>query len=139
MVVLSVEQRREVGPHAVAAGPTLPRAPATSRPGCHRPSPVCSHHAANCASLHYGSIANNIQKTLCTAMTDDSVSLSSLFSGAETKRRKLDQLPSANAPEYQDLLGAAIADYTHCLRVADGVSLFSSNESLDDVSTSDIR
>ncbi|KAF2152571.1 type 2A phosphatase-associated protein 42 [Myriangium duriaei CBS 260.36] len=72
-------------------------------------------------------------------MTDQSTSLGSLFVSSENKRRKLDQLPSANTPEYQDLLEAAISEYTECLKVADRVSLFSPNETLDDVSTNDIQ
>lgn len=66
-------------------------------------------------------------------------SISALFVASENKRRKLDQYPSATSPEYQELLEATINDYAQCLDTADRVSLFSPNETLDDVSTNDIQ
>ncbi|TKX27680.1 hypothetical protein C1H76_0106 [Elsinoe australis] len=72
-------------------------------------------------------------------MSSESSSLRSIFHSAENKRRKLDQLPSSNSEEYQDILNSAIAEYQRCLDTADQVSLFSSNETLDDVSSNDIQ
>ncbi|GAM85066.1 hypothetical protein ANO11243_030690 [Dothideomycetidae sp. 11243] len=72
-------------------------------------------------------------------MDDEDVSLSSLFASAEINRQKLERLSNANVPAYQDLLQSTISSYLQCSNIADRVSLFSSNETLDDVSTSDIQ
>ncbi|KAF4555625.1 TAP42-like protein [Elsinoe fawcettii] len=72
-------------------------------------------------------------------MTGENASLGSLFQSAEGKRHKLSQLPSSNAEGYQDVLNAALSEYQNALQTADKVSIFSPNETLDDVSTNDIR
>ncbi|KAL0262669.1 Type 2A phosphatase-associated protein 42 [Diplodia seriata] len=66
-------------------------------------------------------------------------SLRALFYGAEAKRKELESTYDSNSDAYQQKLSSAIATYEECLRVADRVSLFSPNETLEDVSSGDIQ
>ncbi|KAF1982201.1 type 2A phosphatase-associated protein 42 [Aulographum hederae CBS 113979] len=66
-------------------------------------------------------------------------SLRGLFSQAEEKRAQLDAYPSSNSPSYQESLRSTISDYEECLRVSDQVTLFSPNETLEDVSSGDLQ
>jgi immunoglobulin-binding protein 1 len=65
--------------------------------------------------------------------------LRELFSQAEARRAALDEAPSSNTSAYQDQLAAAITLYEECLKAADRVSLFSPNETLEDVSSSNLK
>ncbi|KAF4541667.1 TAP42-like protein [Lasiodiplodia theobromae] len=66
-------------------------------------------------------------------------SLRALFSSAEAKRKDLEATYDSNSDAYQQKLSSAIATYEECLKVADRVSLFSPNETLEDVSSGDIQ
>ncbi|GME62055.1 TAP42-like protein [Neofusicoccum parvum] len=66
-------------------------------------------------------------------------SLRGLFASAEVKRKELEASYDSNSDAYQQKLNSAIATYEECLRVADRVSLFSPNETLEDVSSGDIQ
>ena len=66
-------------------------------------------------------------------------SLRALFSSAEAKRKDLEATYDSNSDAYQQKLSSAIATYEECLKVADRVSLFSPNETLEDVSSGDIH
>lgn len=66
-------------------------------------------------------------------------SIRALFSTAERLRNDLNNFPDSNSPTYQENLTNAIATYESCLKLSEQVSLFSPNESLDDVSSSDIQ
>ncbi|KAI9713596.1 MAG: hypothetical protein M1820_000978 [Bogoriella megaspora] len=72
-------------------------------------------------------------------MAEEPASLRSLFQSAETKRKEVDSLVNPNDAIFQDNLAAAITAYHQCLELAGRVSLWSSNESLDDVSSTDLR
>ena len=66
-------------------------------------------------------------------------SIKYLFHTAERARQDLSTYPSTNSSDYQDALRKAIATYENCLKVAEQASLFSPNETLDDVSSSDLQ
>jgi len=72
-------------------------------------------------------------------MDEQPLSLRAIFVSAESKRKELDASWDTNAASYQDKLQAAIAQYQQCLQLTDRVAMFSSNESLEDVSTGDIQ
>ena len=72
-------------------------------------------------------------------MTEESQSLGTALESADSQRNAIEALRDTNEPNYQDRLRATIAQYQQCLQVADSVALFSPNESLDDISTSDLR
>ncbi|KAJ9644700.1 Type 2A phosphatase-associated protein 42 [Coniosporium tulheliwenetii] len=63
----------------------------------------------------------------------------SLFAEAETNRKALESSWDTNSAEYQEKLSATISKYEDCLRIADQVSLFSPNETADDIASGDIQ
>ncbi|KAK4112316.1 TAP42-like protein [Canariomyces notabilis] len=70
---------------------------------------------------------------------DEPRSLKTVFADAESKRLALENSQFApNSAEYSDVVSSAIKLYEECLRLIDAVSLFSPNESLEDLSTSDL-
>lgn len=70
---------------------------------------------------------------------DEPQSIRALFVTAERLRNDLNNFPDSNSPTFQENLINAIATYESCLKLSEQVSLFSPNESLDDVSSSDIQ
>ncbi|KAF2451429.1 type 2A phosphatase-associated protein 42 [Karstenula rhodostoma CBS 690.94] len=70
---------------------------------------------------------------------DEPKSIRSLFLTAERLRNTLNSFPDSNSPTYQENLTKAIVSYESCLELSEQVSLFSPNESLDDISSSDIQ
>ncbi|PSN62209.1 hypothetical protein BS50DRAFT_578056 [Corynespora cassiicola Philippines] len=71
--------------------------------------------------------------------SEEPQSIRALFLRAERARQSLAATPDSNSPSYQENLLAAIATYEACLRAADQVSLFSPNETLDDISSGDLQ
>lgn len=65
--------------------------------------------------------------------------LKTAFAEAESKRRELDEFPDSNTESFQDNLSAAIALYEECVKAVDRISLFSPNETLEDVSSNDLQ
>jgi immunoglobulin-binding protein 1 len=72
-------------------------------------------------------------------MTDEPQSLRGLFLRAEHARKELAYSYEPNSPTFQENLSAAIATYEQCKKVAQEVSLFSPNETLEDISSSDLQ
>ncbi|KAF1817048.1 TAP42-like protein [Eremomyces bilateralis CBS 781.70] len=72
-------------------------------------------------------------------MAEEQRSLRSVYLSAEAKRQELEGLGNSNTEDYQDTLSSAIKLYEDCLRIADEVSLFSPNETLEDVSSGDLQ
>ncbi|KAF2143651.1 uncharacterized protein K452DRAFT_267914 [Aplosporella prunicola CBS 121167] len=72
-------------------------------------------------------------------MEEQPQSLRALFGDAESKRKELENSYDSNSATFQRNLMSAIATYEECLKVADRVSLFSPNETLEDVSSGDIQ
>ncbi|KAJ8118734.1 hypothetical protein OPT61_g348 [Boeremia exigua] len=79
----------------------------------------------------------DIQTTL--NMPNEDQSIRGLFSKAERIREDLSASYEPNSPTYQENLSNAIATYVQCLKKAEDYSLFSPNETLEDVSSSDIQ
>ncbi|EON96542.1 putative type 2a phosphatase-associated protein 42 protein [Phaeoacremonium minimum UCRPA7] len=69
---------------------------------------------------------------------DEPRTLKSVFAEAEEKRHALDNTYEAASPQYREDLSAAIDDYLECLQLIGSLSIFSPNESLEDISTSDL-
>jgi immunoglobulin-binding protein 1 len=65
--------------------------------------------------------------------------LKSLFSSAERQRKDIEVSWDSNTTTYQENLAAAIATYENCLQLADRLSLFSPNESLEDITSGDLQ
>ena len=70
---------------------------------------------------------------------EEGQSLKSIFQDAEQKRRSLDDIPNRNSPEYQNTLRTAIRLYRDASKLADSLSIFSPNETIDDISTNDLQ
>lgn len=72
-------------------------------------------------------------------MEEQPQSLRALFSRAEQERSQLEASPNSISATFQENLSSAILTYEECIRVADRVSLFSPNETLDDISSGDLQ
>lgn len=71
--------------------------------------------------------------------TDQQKSISSLFSEADALKDDLANFPDSNGNEYQTRLLLAIHKYEQIKDVVSRASLFSLNESLEDLATADMR
>ncbi|KAH6631769.1 TAP42-like protein [Chaetomium tenue] len=72
-------------------------------------------------------------------MDDDPRSLKVLFADAESKRLALSNSPfPPNSTQYADTISSAVKLYRDCLTLIGALSIFSPNESLEDLSTSDL-
>ena len=71
-------------------------------------------------------------------MTEPETNIRSLFSRAKALRVQLDSLES-NSEDYQDSLRSAISALKQCRMLAEKLSLFSSNETEDDIPSSDLQ
>jgi hypothetical protein len=87
---------------------------------------------------HFLNIVTILSQNLCT-MSNEPQSLRGLFLKAERAREELSSSYEANSPTYQENLGATIATYEECLKISEQVSLFSPNETLEDISSSDLQ
>jgi immunoglobulin-binding protein 1 len=62
-----------------------------------------------------------------------------LFKSAESKRDALETSQDSISSTYRDNLAAAIATFEDCRQLADRLSLFSPNETLEDIATGDLQ
>ncbi|KAH8602111.1 TAP42-like protein [Bisporella sp. PMI_857] len=72
-----------------------------------------------------------------TNMADQSIK--SLYNTAESRRKNIDSSWETNTATYQQNLASAIATYEDCLQLADRLSLFSPNETLEDLTSGDLQ
>lgn len=70
---------------------------------------------------------------------EETQNLRSVFSSAKEDKASLDSRGDTTTETYRDLVNATIAKFQECQRQVSIVSLFSSNESIDDLSTEDIQ
>ncbi|KAJ9158117.1 TAP42-like protein [Coniochaeta hoffmannii] len=71
-------------------------------------------------------------------MDDEPKSLKALFAEAEAKRLAIEGTYATNTPSYLDDVSSTVQLYNDCLKHISHLSLFSPNESLEDISTSDL-
>lgn len=76
---------------------------------------------------------------LIEAMSEQPRSIRALFLDAERTRQNLANSYDTNSASYQERLQSAIATYEECLQLSEQVSLFSPNETLEDVSSTDLQ
>lgn len=69
---------------------------------------------------------------------EEPTSLKGLFAQAEERRLALEGAFEVTDPSYREVLTNAIEDYTKCLELISQLRIFSPNESLEDLSTSDL-
>lgn len=80
-----------------------------------------------------------LQPTFKNMDDEEPKSIRELYRTAERLRNDLSNSPDSNNPAFQETLSTAIATYESCLNLSEQVSLFSPNETLDDVSSSDLQ
>ncbi|KAI9675973.1 MAG: hypothetical protein M1822_008359 [Bathelium mastoideum] len=71
-------------------------------------------------------------------MDEEPQTLSSCFGDAEDKRGKVDSALDFGTATFQENVTAAITAYDQCLKIADQISLFSPNETLEDASSKNL-
>lgn len=72
-------------------------------------------------------------------MTDSPRNVRTLFDSGNRQREHLESSYDSNSSTYQGNLRAAISTFEECRRLADELSLFSQNESLEDISSGDLQ
>lgn len=72
-------------------------------------------------------------------MADEDRSLRSVYEDAERKRGTVENSFDSNSSAFQEALQSAIQLYEQSLKIADHISLFSPNESLEDIGTVDLQ
>jgi thiamine monophosphate kinase len=72
-------------------------------------------------------------------MTTTDQNIRTLFTTAEAARETIEASRQPNTPEHQDSIRRAIALYEECRTLADQLGMFSRNESLDDISSTDLQ
>jgi immunoglobulin-binding protein 1 len=70
-------------------------------------------------------------------MTEQSIK--SLFSLAESKRNAAEAARDTSSSAYRENIAVAIATYEECRQLADRLSLFSPNETLEDIASGDLQ
>ncbi|KAK3678101.1 Type 2A phosphatase-associated protein 42 [Recurvomyces mirabilis] len=71
-------------------------------------------------------------------MAEEQRSLRSVYEDAEQKRSSLDGYSSSNSSAFQENLIVALQLFEECVSIADRISLFSPNETLEDIATADL-
>lgn len=66
-------------------------------------------------------------------------SIKSLFISAERQRHVIEASWDTNTASYQENLASCVATYQECLQLADRLSLFSPNETLEDITSGDLQ
>lgn len=72
-------------------------------------------------------------------MANEDRSLRSVYEEAEQKRSSVENSFDSNSSTFQENLLLAIKLYEQCLNIADHLSLFSPNETLEDIGTADLQ
>ncbi len=62
-----------------------------------------------------------------------------LFTTAKTQRQELDSSPDPTSALYQENLQSAITALETCRKIADRISLFSPNETQEDIASGDLQ
>ncbi|KAI1825944.1 TAP42-like family protein [Xylaria intraflava] len=71
-------------------------------------------------------------------MAEEPRTLKSVFQTAERKRLVIEGSYETTSPSYQADITAALQSYEECVQIIDKISLLSTNESLEDIATSDL-
>ncbi|KAI1956643.1 Type 2A phosphatase-associated protein 42 [Ophidiomyces ophidiicola] len=72
-------------------------------------------------------------------MDEEPRSLQILFSSAKAQKKSLESAPSANDEAYKDQLDSTLELFETCHKLIAKLSLFSPNESLEDITTADLQ
>ena len=72
-------------------------------------------------------------------MEGKTTNVRTLFANSKAQRKELDTIPDLGSDLYHENLQAAIATLEECRKIADRISLFSDNETEDDIPTGDVQ
>lgn len=97
--------------------------------------PLTVHHTGSLLTTEV-SVASGCQSE---RMAHEQRSLKEVHNEAEQGRYDLDSRADSNGTAFQDKLASTIRLYGECIVIADRIALFSPNESLDDISSSDLQ
>jgi len=100
---------------------------------------VASSHAFLLPHHHNFNTPPTTTKSLYLSPKMAEQSIKSLFSSAERQRKDIEASWDSNTATYQQNLAAAISTYEDCLKLADRLSLFSPNETLEDLTSGDLQ
>lgn len=70
---------------------------------------------------------------------DTELNIRTLLTSAKNQRKELETSPEPTSSIYQENLQAAITSLEECRKIADRISLFSPNETEDDISSGDLQ
>lgn len=96
-------------------------------------------HTPSSPTITVPSSQQQPQELLISPMAMAEQSIKSLFSSAESQRKDIEASWDSNTAAYQQNLAAAIATYDDCLQLADRLSLFSPNETLEDLTSGNLQ
>lgn len=72
-------------------------------------------------------------------MAEEPRSLRDLFTSAKSQKEALESGLSSDTDEYREKVNATITKLEECQQLISKLSLFSPNETLDDISTADLQ
>jgi TAP42-like family. len=72
-------------------------------------------------------------------MADQPQSLRALFEAAKSEKQTLESATETNTDSYRSEVNATIRKFEECRQLISQLSLFSRNESLDDITTGDLQ
>ena len=70
---------------------------------------------------------------------ESEANIRTLFASAKSARNDLEKSPDPTSTLYQENLQSAISALEQCRQIADRISLFSPNETEDDISSGDLQ
>lgn len=72
-------------------------------------------------------------------MDEPPPNLQALFVAAKNQKKAVESATQTNNDSYRELVATAIKRFEECQRFITRLSLFSANESVDDISTGDLQ
>ena len=120
--------------------------PTASPPKLKHKDDVGFEHSLSCFVVNISNPIHNIFKhhkhldstDSCKSVMEDQ-NIRSLYAAAEKQRLTVEGSPSSNTDIYRETLDSAIKSYEQCRQLADSLSLFSPNETIEDVSSGDLQ
>lgn len=99
----------------------------------------CTANTANTLTYLFKSYSHSWPTIAVSDEMESQLNVRTLFSTSKAQRKELDVIPDSGSALYQENLQAAIATLEECRRIADRISMFSDNESEDDIPTGDLQ
>lgn len=72
-------------------------------------------------------------------MDEEPKSLQALFASAKAQKKALESSTNINDPSHEDQFNPAVQAFEACQKLISKLSIFSPNESLEDIATADLQ